>query len=483
LYDLAVRGRLYINAHTAAHPAGEIRGQLTWMADYVFPVILRGQNEIPPIATDAVGLGTFRFTQNLTRLDYQVMPVGLSGPVTAAHIHIGNAATSGPVYQGLNAGEFITGFIDDQLVVDELFYTILDGNAYVNVHTANNPGGEIRGQISIDLPNNGAALLNGDQENPPVTTAATAYGYTALDFPELDSVTYIVVFSGIVPTAAHIHRGAPGTNGTVILPLTLSTLPGVYFGKGPINDQNLTAFLKDELYFNIHSTANPGGEIRGQIENNLVKSFAFDLCGDQEVPAKTLDGYGGGFVTINKSNTELIYGIIADGLSDAPTAAHIHDGAFGANGPVIVGLTPPEPLTVEILAITGTLAAKIEGDDAYINVHTSANPGGEIRGQIRRTLSCQINVGTVQSSIQEISLVSNLINDVLILKAESSENLNTQVYVSDLSGKKLIKWDETNFVSGSNKISFDVNELSSGFYFLNLIDENNSVRSMKFVKQ
>ena len=58
----------------------------------------------------------------------------------------------------------------------------------------------------------------------------------------------------------------------------------------------LTAFFfKDELYFNIHTAVNPGGEIRGQIETNLLKSFAFDLAGDQNFLQKP-PAYGAAYV-------------------------------------------------------------------------------------------------------------------------------------------------------------------------------------------
>jgi hypothetical protein len=483
IFAAAVDYNLYINVHTAANPDGEIRGQLTWMSEVILPVLAQGSNEIPPVSTTGVGLGALRFSQNLTRMEYQIKPTGLSGPVTAAHLHYGLSSMNGAVAAPLNTGEFITGFIDDPTLVGDLFYAAYTDSLYLNVHTAAHPDGEIRGQVVIDNPNNATALLNGDQETPPVTTTAQGFGYAALDFPKLDSISYILVSSGIVPTAAHIHKSTAGVAGAVIIPLSATAFPGIYFGKTAISSDNVTSFMKDDLYFNIHSSAHPAGEIRGQFESNLLKSYAFDLCGDQEAPKKTVKGYGAGFVAVNKSNTELIYGLAVNDLTNTATAAHIHDGAFGSSGPVILALEKPQPLYVDYLPITGTVGGKIDLDGAYMNVHTSTNPAGEIRGQIRRQLSCAINVATVESAIHDLSLKSNLISDEIILNTSVDKNALATVYVSDISGKQLVQWPKTKFIPGISETSFQVEFLSSGFYLLNIVDENNSVRSLKFVKQ
>ncbi|MBK8483130.1 MAG: T9SS type A sorting domain-containing protein [Saprospiraceae bacterium] len=62
------------------------------------------------------------------------------------------------------------------------------------------------------------------------------------------------------------------------------------------------------------------------------------------------------------------------------------------------------------------------------------------------------------------------------------KNINATIYVTDISGKQIMHWT-TNFNSGINKQSYNVEKLSSGFYLLNIIEENNSIKSLKFVKQ
>jgi len=107
-------------------------------------------------------------------------------------------------------------------------------------------------------------ILSGNQEVPPVSTAATGSGTIAVLMDR--SVSGSVMTSGVAGTAAHIHMAAPGQNGPVIVPLNRtgdnvwSVPPGIR-----LNDAQYEAFRLGNLYVNVHSAANPNGEIRGQL--------------------------------------------------------------------------------------------------------------------------------------------------------------------------------------------------------------------------
>lgn len=114
-----------------------------------------------------------------------------------------------------------------------------------------------------------SAMLSGTQEVPPVTTDATgmaSFNYDA----NANKLTYTLDVSNIENVvAAHIHRGPIGVNGPVAYPLTFT--PGS-FGPGSPISGTLTISESDEallfgggLYVNVHTTTNPGGEVRGQI--------------------------------------------------------------------------------------------------------------------------------------------------------------------------------------------------------------------------
>lgn len=107
--------------------------------------------------------------------------------------------------------------------------------------------------------------LSGSQEVPPVTTSATGSGTITVAADQ--SISGSIKTTGIKGTAAHIHMAASGANGPVIVPLTKAGDDGWAVGPGAkLQDAAYQAFKDGNLYVNVHSEANKGGEIRGQIK-------------------------------------------------------------------------------------------------------------------------------------------------------------------------------------------------------------------------
>lgn len=119
-------------------------------------------------------------------------------------------------------------------------------------------------QMSSPAPSGANVILNGNQEVPPVSTAATGSGTIRVLMDR--SVSGSVMTSGVAGTAAHIHLAAPGENGPVIIPLN-RTADNTWSVPASIrlNNTQYEAFRLGNLYVNVHSAANPGGEIRGQL--------------------------------------------------------------------------------------------------------------------------------------------------------------------------------------------------------------------------
>ena len=108
-------------------------------------------------------------------------------------------------------------------------------------------------------------MLSGSQEVPAVTTNASGNG--TIDVGADKTVSGSVTTSGIAGTAAHIHMAAAGQNGPVIVPLVKSGDNGWAVAPGAkLTDAQYDAFKAGNLYFNVHSEAHKGGEIRGQIK-------------------------------------------------------------------------------------------------------------------------------------------------------------------------------------------------------------------------
>jgi cysteine-rich repeat protein len=120
----------------------------------------------------------------------------------------------------------------------------------------------IRGETCDDGGTEYTATLDGSQENPAVPTAATGTATLVLN-PD-QSVTYELTATGLSGTMAHIHVGAPGVNGDIIV--TLAGGPTTWAGtSAPLSIEQVALLKAGRLYLNVHTVANPGGEIRGQI--------------------------------------------------------------------------------------------------------------------------------------------------------------------------------------------------------------------------
>ena len=107
--------------------------------------------------------------------------------------------------------------------------------------------------------------LTGDEEVPPVKTAASGAG--SFNISSDKSVSGSITTTGVEGTAAHIHEGPAGKNGPVIVPLTKganntwSVAPGA-----KLTDSQYQSYKAGNLYVNVHSAANKGGEIRAQLK-------------------------------------------------------------------------------------------------------------------------------------------------------------------------------------------------------------------------
>ena len=109
--------------------------------------------------------------------------------------------------------------------------------------------------------------LSGANEVPPVSTSASATGSVTVNANR--TVSARIVATGMVATAAHIHMGAPGTNGPVIVPLT-KTADNTFIADGTpkLTPEQYAAFKAGNTYVNVHSDAHKAGEIRAQLKGS-----------------------------------------------------------------------------------------------------------------------------------------------------------------------------------------------------------------------
>ena len=108
---------------------------------------LDGKSEVPPNTSTATGTADIDYDAASKKLSWKVTYSGLSGPATAAHFH-------GPAAAGANAGVAVaipnataSPVEGSATLTDAQAADLVAGKYYINIHTAANPGGEIRGQV------------------------------------------------------------------------------------------------------------------------------------------------------------------------------------------------------------------------------------------------------------------------------------------------------------------------------------------------
>lgn len=107
-------------------------------------------------------------------------------------------------------------------------------------------------------------VLSGANEVPPVTTSASGGG--TITVGNDGSISGSVSTTGVAGTAAHIHEGPAGKNGPVIVPLTKEGDTYKVPAGAKFTEAQMASFKAGNLYVNVHSAANPGGEVRGQLK-------------------------------------------------------------------------------------------------------------------------------------------------------------------------------------------------------------------------
>lgn len=113
--------------------------------------------------------------------------------------------------------------------------------------------------------------------------------------------------------------------------------------------------------------------------------FSATLAGASEVPPKTTAGAGTATASLDTATKTLTYDVQYSGLSGPATAAHLHGPAeAGANAGVVVPFPTPASPIKGTATLTDAQVGDLMAGRWYANVHTAANPAGEIRGQMTR---------------------------------------------------------------------------------------------------
>ncbi|MFN6946315.1 MAG: CHRD domain-containing protein [Cytophagaceae bacterium] len=404
--------KLYVNIHTVKYPAGELRGQMTPRADHFFNAILLGSQEVKPVVTAALGgvLAEVRDNQLIVTGSFNDLESDFAEDVAGgSHIHIGFAGENGPIDITLvptlsednRSGEFRMENNTFDLTQEQIEF-LRRRNYYVNIHSANFPAGELRGQLTPIVNALFNVIISGASEVPSVKS--DAYGANIVELYN-DHIILSGSFMDLESPfdeeiGAHIHTGMAGENGPVTFPLSTMLQEGNFAGKYVANDnhydlsqEQIDTLMARGFYVNIHSQDHPAGEIRGQILPLANAYFTSSLAGIHEVDPVQTEAMGGVKVEWTKNHivlTGAFSGLMSPLAVDVAGGVHIHQEGPDANGPIVFELatTATRDTAGKFMAegnmfeLTEAQRRALRDEMFYVNVHSQEFQAGEIRGQL-----------------------------------------------------------------------------------------------------
>ncbi len=376
---------------------------------------LNAQQEVPATTSPATGSAIMLYDVAANTFDLVVSIDGMSNPATASHLHEAAAGANGGVVTNLGGEAAYTRSGSSLRATfrnlthggDQL--RLIQGGAYFNIHSAQFPGGEIRGQL-MPQPVRLYANLDVAQEQaafPAVNLSGLQnFGGVLLVYEPADnriSLRASLFNFRNTFTNSHIHEGAPGVSGPVRTSLGNNANAGGYSSaNGLISGRHEhLAFVGDPLvllagrmYLNYHSATFTGGELRGQIrvssespgtrlvnlavrgfvgpgEQTLIGGFvvtgtepvkvlavakgpsltAFDVANALANPRLALFDSGGREIASNDDVGTVAAGSELAGLQGAPR--HNLESA-------LVVVLPPGNYTAQVTAATGTGISLLE---------------------------------------------------------------------------------------------------------------------------
>jgi hypothetical protein len=236
------------------------------------------------------------------------------------------------------------------------------------------------------------------------------------------------------PNASHIHRGAAGVAGPVVITLT-SSFPNNRATGTATASAALIEEIQDNpsgFYVNVHNADFPDGAVRAQLTDG---AFAV-ATGAAEVPGPgDTDGAGMAVFTGGIGGT-LSYAALVQNI-DAPTASHIHRGASTVAGPVVITLATsyPNNMATGTAAVNEALLEEVIGNPTgfYFNVHNAAFPGGAVRGQLSLAPYSRVHYFPVVGRVDGLNN-TRFVADVRVVNRSDETEAVTLEFFSSSSG-------------------------------------------------
>lgn len=382
---------------------------------------LNAAQEVPTSTSPATGTAIMFYDVRTNKFDLVVSIANMANTATNSHLHEAAPGVAGSVVTGLGgesaytrSGNTLTAtFRDVTYGGDRL--KLVQGGAYYNIHSAQFPGGEIRGQL-VPQPVRLVANMDVAQEqaafpNVNLSGLNDFGGAIMLYDPATHTMRLRMSLFNFNNTFSnsHFHTGAPGVSGGVAVALGNNPNAGGYTNTNghisgtfdiPMGTADPLALLGGNLYLNFHSTQFSGGEVRGQVRvseempgtrlaNMSVRGFvgtgdqvliqgfhitgpdpvrvlitakgpslsAFGVSGALANPVLTLHDAGGRQIAVNDNIGTVAAGSELAALRGVPA---------NTNESALLLVLPPGNYTAIVSAASGTGVALLEVTDLRI---------------------------------------------------------------------------------------------------------------------
>ena len=235
-----------------------------------FTATIGRSQEVPPIP-EPRGTATLTLNEDGTELTYDIRVQGIP-EISNSHFHNAAAGSNGGIAWsladswGIRDGEdcWQTGERVWTEIPAEMTDALRNGEIYINIHTADYGGGEVRGQVLGSGTDFEATL-----ERAQVGPAIPAPGGSASLSLNGSELSYDISVWGVPNiSAAHFHNAPAGENAGVVNPLAGDfNADGIWVSSGvwDVPSDMMDTLTSGGIYINVHTPDYPGGEVRGQI--------------------------------------------------------------------------------------------------------------------------------------------------------------------------------------------------------------------------
>jgi hypothetical protein len=246
LLNALLAGALYVDAHSAIFPDGEIRGQLRPPGIDVAVADMIGANVVPPVTGSAAGFAGMTINRASYTATVHIQTTGVDN-ATEAHVHTATSAqnSSAPLYTLMKDPMAASHwFLENQPITQADVAALAAGMLYVDVHTPAAPAGALRGQLSLitgvpPAPPAPAATLTQLQSTlfTPICSVCHTGGGTSLP-ASMDFTSAAATFAAIVGVAStevpSLLRVNPGNPDASYLVHKIEGAPDIVGGRMPL---------------------------------------------------------------------------------------------------------------------------------------------------------------------------------------------------------------------------------------------------------